>query len=110
VSWGNGCGDHPTVYTKVSAYYDWIVEKTTHTVKTDCEACSTDVDWRDMCESIGGTYKRTSASYRCSDLDVMKTRNIDYSWNDCSNSLVKDLCKQIGVYSCDNNAAQCTPL
>jgi secreted trypsin-like serine protease len=107
---GNGCATAPSVYARVTAYREWIVEQTDHVVSTTCAGCATIPHWRDMCKSIGGFYQLVANGYQCRNLDVLKVRKINYEWDDCADTKVKDLCDKIGFYECINNIPTCTRL
>jgi len=105
---GGGCATAPSVFARVAYFYDWIVEKTSHFVQTDCADCATNTAWKQMCESIDGTYRLTATGYQCRELDIVKTRTISRTWNSCANAKLRDLCEQIGKYSCTNDVGKCS--
>jgi secreted trypsin-like serine protease len=105
---GSGCATAPSVFARVAYYHGWIVGKTNHVVQTNCADCATNTAWKQMCESIDGTYRLTASGYQCRDLTVIKTRKISHTWNNCDNGKLRDLCEKIGRYSCTNNVGKCT--
>jgi len=109
VSYGEGCGEKPGVYTRVSNYHSWIVAQTVHTVSTACSGCTTSTNWKALCQSIGGTYAKISSAYQCRNLDVLKTRTVNFSWTGCT-AKEQDLCQKIGRYSCVNGKGVCAAL
>mmetsp|Transcript_11081 Transcript_11081/g.19912 ORF Transcript_11081/g.19912 Transcript_11081/m.19912 type:complete len:410 (-) Transcript_11081:258-1487(-) len=76
VSWGRGCADslYPGVYTRISYFYDWIVEM----------ACLTDMhgapEYMD-CETVLGI--RTEAEKKCSDRGNQCTKDSECCSNRC---------------------------
>lgn len=69
-SWGTGCGDsrYPGVYTRISRYYDWIVE-TMCTISPDSapEYCNPVGKEADICRAKGGACHKSDecCSGRC---------------------------------------------
>jgi len=110
VSYGVGCGIKPEVYASISYYRSWILSKAVHTVSTTCNGCTTNTAWKNMCESMGGTHRKTSVSYQCQNLNPFKTRKINTSWVGCSDALLKNFCEKVGRYSCVGGNGKCTPL
>jgi len=109
VSWGSGsCDAGPTVYARVAPFRDWIVEQTKHIVATSCAGCDDNNAWKEMCESVDGNYRKTTNGYQCRDLDVIKTRKINYQWTNCGNKVLRDLCEKIGRFTCTDNVPQCS--
>jgi len=106
---GSKCIGEPDVYTSVSYFRSWVVAQTVHTVFTACAGCAHSTNWIALCQSIGGTYKKIPSGYQCQNLDVLKTRTVDFSWTGCTVP-EKDLCQKIGLYTCASGIARCATL
>jgi secreted trypsin-like serine protease len=108
VSFGsaNGCATAPSVFARVSHFRPWILSKTVHTIATPCPDCAVDAEWKGLCENMGGTFGQTVNNYQCKNLDVDKTRKVNFEWfngptgSGCSNTQIKSLCDNVGRYSC----------
>jgi len=112
VSFGsaNGCATTPSVFARVSYFRDWILQQTVHTVVTACASCAVDTHWKGLCQQMGGVWALTATNYQCKNLNIDKTRTVDYSWGDCTNTKVKDLCNQVGRYACSGGVGTCSVL
>jgi len=109
---GEKCGKSPGVFTRVSFFHDWILQKTKHQVCTACVGCSsTTIDsYKGLCSSIEGTFSNSGTKLCCGNLNFEKTSLVDYTWNDCSNKEMRKACKQVGRFRCFDNVAKCIRL
>jgi len=116
VSFGaaSGCATSPSVFARVSYFRNWILTQTAHNVVTPCASCNVDTDYKGLCQYMSGTWLLTGSNYQCKGLDVDKTRDAlaadVYTWNDCSNNRVRDLCEKVGRYNCISQKGTCQVL
>jgi secreted trypsin-like serine protease len=96
----NGCATAPSVFARVSYFRSWVVSKTVHGVVTTCANCALDTAWKGLCLQMGATFTHTTSNYQCTNIDLDKTKKVDYSWTGCGNAYVKNLCVNVGRWAC----------